>query len=471
MIRYAIPKPEPLRDRAPQLRRRRPGRHRRAGRDARGGPRHGPHRRGDARLGGHRRHRQDPVTATVKVAVVGPGQDRPAARGAVRGARTPRDRRGRRRRRRAARSDDAVPPFPGERDLAERLSEVVRSGALEATTDTAVRGLRERRGGRRRAALRRRRGQPGVLRARRGDVGRRRRSAPRHARVVRDDAAGGHHAQPARRRRSRRAAVCGSERTCSSRSARSGSRPAGCSPTSRRYPKLVGGVDPESGRRAVAFYGAGLRFDERPDLARPNGVWDLGSAEAAELAKLAETTYRDVNIGLANQFALLRRPRRGRLPPRSIEACNSQPFSHLHRPGSRSAGTASPSTRGSTSSGRPRRDDRARSARGQRRDARASGADGSPTTYGDLRGATVVVLGACYRGGVKETAFSGVFGVGRRAARARRGAVRARPAVRRRPSSRRSGSSPTGTASGSTPRSCRPTTRSTAASRPPTCPV
>jgi UDP-N-acetyl-D-mannosaminuronate dehydrogenase len=29
--------------------------------------------------------------------------------------------------------------------------------------------------------------------------------------------------------------------------------------------------------------------------------------------------------------------------------------------------------------------------------------------YGDLAGATVVVLGACYRGGVKETAFSGVF--------------------------------------------------------------
>jgi UDP-N-acetyl-D-mannosaminuronate dehydrogenase len=29
--------------------------------------------------------------------------------------------------------------------------------------------------------------------------------------------------------------------------------------------------------------------------------------------------------------------------------------------------------------------------------------------FGDLDGATVVVLGACYRGGVKETAFSGVF--------------------------------------------------------------
>ena len=36
----------------------------------------------------------------------------------------------------------------------------------------------------------------------------------------------------------------------------------------------------------------------RPDLPRPNGVWDMGAAEAAEMAKLAETTYRDVNIGL-----------------------------------------------------------------------------------------------------------------------------------------------------------------------------
>jgi UDP-N-acetyl-D-mannosaminuronate dehydrogenase len=30
--------------------------------------------------------------------------------------------------------------------------------------------------------------------------------------------------------------------------------------------------------------------------------------------------------------------------------------------------------------------------------------------YGDLNGARIVVLGAAYRGGVKETAFSGVFG-------------------------------------------------------------
>ena len=58
----------------------------------------------------------------------------------------------------------------------------------------------------------------------------------------------------------------------------------------RRYPKLVGGLSEAGAQRAREFYEAVLTFDERDDLARPNGVWDLGSAEAAELAKLAEPT-------------------------------------------------------------------------------------------------------------------------------------------------------------------------------------
>ena len=75
-----------------------------------------------------------------------------------------------------------------------------------------------------------------------------------------------------------------------------------------------------------------LDFDERPDLDRPNGVWDLGSAEASELAKLAETTYRDVNIGLANQFARFA-DTVGIDVTKVIEACNTQPYSHIHPPG------------------------------------------------------------------------------------------------------------------------------------------
>jgi len=175
----------------------------------------------------------------------------------------------------------------------------------------------------------------------------------------------------------------------------------------RRYPKLVGGVDAASARRAVAFYESVLDFDDRPDLARPNGVWDLGSAEAAELAKLAETTYRDVNIGLANQFARYA-DRIGVDVYQVIEACNSQPFSHIHQPGIAVGGHCIPVY--------PRlylwNDPDAtivRAARAANADMPAYAVDVLARELGDLAGTTVVVLGAAYRGGVKETAFSGVF--------------------------------------------------------------
>src|SRR5690606_40598123 len=72
----------------------------------------------------------------------------------------------------------------------------------------------------------------------------------------------------------------------------------------RSLPDALPIFSAEGTRRAREFYEAVLQFDERPDLSQPNGVWDLGSTEASEMAKLAETTYRDVNIGLANQFGL-----------------------------------------------------------------------------------------------------------------------------------------------------------------------
>ncbi|MDH3189039.1 MAG: nucleotide sugar dehydrogenase, partial [Acidimicrobiia bacterium] len=100
----------------------------------------------------------------------------------------------------------------------------------------------------------------------------------------------------------------------------------------RRYPKLVGGVDDESTRQGVEFYEAVLDFDERPDLERGNGVWAMASAESAEMAKLAETTYRDVNIALANEFARFSE-QVGIDVSEVIAASNSQPFSHIHRAG------------------------------------------------------------------------------------------------------------------------------------------
>ncbi|MEU4192949.1 nucleotide sugar dehydrogenase [Kribbella sp. NPDC026611] len=175
----------------------------------------------------------------------------------------------------------------------------------------------------------------------------------------------------------------------------------------RKYPKLVGGLSEEGAKRATAFYEAVLDFDERPDLARANGVWDLGSAEAAELAKLAETTYRDVNIGLANQFARFA-GQNGIDVHAVIEASNSQPYSHIHRPGIAVGGHCIPVY--------PRlylyTDPGATVVRAAR-EANAGMPDYTigllEGAYGDLKGAKVVVLGASYRGGVKETAFSGVF--------------------------------------------------------------
>ena len=100
----------------------------------------------------------------------------------------------------------------------------------------------------------------------------------------------------------------------------------------RKYPKLVGGTDRESSRKAVEFYKRILDFDHRDDLEKPNGVWDLGTSEAAEMAKLVETTYRNVNIALANEFALHAQDLGLDIFP-VIDAANSQPFSHIHQPG------------------------------------------------------------------------------------------------------------------------------------------
>lgn len=175
----------------------------------------------------------------------------------------------------------------------------------------------------------------------------------------------------------------------------------------RRYPKLVGGLSEEGTRLAVDFYESVLQFDERPDLERENGVWDLGTAEAAELAKLAETTYRDVNIGLANQFGLFA-DQHGIDVYQVIDACNSQPFSHIHRPGIAVGGHCIPvyprlylSVDNDASIVREAR--AVNAAMPQRLVKRAE------ETLGSLTGTTAVVLGAAYRGGVKETAFSGVF--------------------------------------------------------------
>src|SRR6185295_10649436 len=62
----------------------------------------------------------------------------------------------------------------------------------------------------------------------------------------------------------------------------------------RSIPRLVGGTTPEATARAAALLG---RINET--------VVSLSSPDAAELAKLLENVFRNVNIALVNQLALL----------------------------------------------------------------------------------------------------------------------------------------------------------------------
>jgi UDP-N-acetyl-D-glucosamine dehydrogenase len=175
----------------------------------------------------------------------------------------------------------------------------------------------------------------------------------------------------------------------------------------RTYPKLVGGIDEESEKRAKKFYESVLEFDQRPDLDRPNGVWSLGSVEAAELAKLAETTYRDVNIALANQFAT-HAQELGVDIYRVIEACNSQPFSHIHQPGIAVGGHCIPVYPELYLSS----DSDARLIAEARRvnlKMPEKAVHLLQNELGSLAGKCVVILGLAYRGGVKEHAYSGAW--------------------------------------------------------------
>ncbi len=164
------------------------------------------------------------------------------------------------------------------------------------------------------------------------------------------------------------------------------------------YPKLVGGLSEAGERRAVECYEAFLSAEVRR----------LGSAEAAELTKLAETTYRDVNIALVNEFARFA-DRHGIDLGLVIEAANSQPFSHLHQPGVAVGGHCIPVYPRFYLSGDPE----------ARLPAAARTVNDAMPAYvvdvldealdGGLAGVRVLILGVSYRGGVKETAFSGAF--------------------------------------------------------------
>jgi nucleotide sugar dehydrogenase len=160
------------------------------------------------------------------------------------------------------------------------------------------------------------------------------------------------------------------------------------------YPRVVGGIDPESTERAAAFYEENFGVS----------AIRLSSAEAAEFCKLAESIYRDVNIALANELARAAGGF-GVDIHEVIPAANSQPQSHIHRPGLGVGGHCIPvypyflptQTEDASLTLAAR-------ALNDRMPSYAAGA--LEQALGGLTGRRVLVLGLTYRPGVQETAHS-----------------------------------------------------------------
>ncbi len=170
------------------------------------------------------------------------------------------------------------------------------------------------------------------------------------------------------------------------------------------YPKVVGGIDEKSTEAAVTFYKSVLEAE----------IITMDSADNAEFVKLIETTYRDVNIALANEFACFA-DARGLNALAAIAAANTQPYSHIHAPGVGVGGHCIPVYPHFLIAGlgnmQPsvNKTGMLKLARHARliNDAMAQYAVRRiEAVVGSLVDKSVLILGVAYRGNVREVAFS-----------------------------------------------------------------
>jgi len=172
------------------------------------------------------------------------------------------------------------------------------------------------------------------------------------------------------------------------------------------YPKIVGGMNEQATAMAAAFYRSVLDAS----------IMMMASNEEAEFVKLIETTYRDVNIALANEFAHYADVH-GLNVSRAIEAANTQPYSHIHTPGVGVGGHCIPVYPYFLFAGAEDRHNQTYDSElsmlllphfaRRINDAMAEYAiHRIETIIGPLAGQSVLILGVAYRGDVREVAFT-----------------------------------------------------------------
>ena len=140
-------------------------------------------------------------------------------------------------------------------------------------------------------------------------------------------------------------------------------------------------------------------------------VITLSSTEAAEFCKLAESVYRDVNIALANELALYAATH-GVDFHEVLPAANSQPQSHLHRPGLGVGGHCMP-VYPYFLSGDAEHVDLLLTARSINDGMHLRAGGLLESALGGLRERRVLVLGLSFRPGVKELAYSPALALAR----------------------------------------------------------
>lgn len=151
--------------------------------------------------------------------------------------------------------------------------------------------------------------------------------------------------------------------------------------------RIVGGIDARSTEQAVELYRSFVK-----------GAIHETDAATAEMVKLSENTYRDVNIALANALANTA-SRVGVDVWRVIEMANRHPRVNIHRPGPGVGGHCIPVDPWFLVDAAPEEADFVRRAREVNDSQPARVADLALATLGHAEAPRVAVLGVAYKAG------------------------------------------------------------------------
>ena len=171
------------------------------------------------------------------------------------------------------------------------------------------------------------------------------------------------------------------------------------------YPKLVGGVTDSCTVKGKKFYEVALTDSKSDGSSNQIQIIAMSNSETAEFTKIVETTYRDVNIGLANEFTLYAN-RKNIDFTEVVKAANTNPHTQMHSPGISVGGHCIPVYPYFYIS--DNLDSQiVQAARSRNLSMPYIAIEKIKNTFSSIKDFNIGIFGLTYRAGVKEIAFSG----------------------------------------------------------------